>query len=49
MVKLARQITKLEQWDHPLVSWVRNLLVLRPARAIQERFTWQIMRFRVPL
>jgi 2-polyprenyl-6-methoxyphenol hydroxylase-like FAD-dependent oxidoreductase len=49
MVKLARQIAKLEQWDHPLVSWVRHLLVLRPPHAIQERFTRQIMGFRVLL
>jgi 2-polyprenyl-6-methoxyphenol hydroxylase-like FAD-dependent oxidoreductase len=47
MVKLARRLAKLEQWDYPLVSWVRNLLVLRPPHAIQERFTQQIFGFRV--
>jgi FAD-dependent urate hydroxylase len=49
LVNLARQIAKLEQWDHPLVSWVRNLLLIRPPHALQERLTRQIFGFRVSL
>ena len=49
VVRQSRLIGEIEQWEKPPRSWVRDLLLAGPPRALQERFMQPIFGFRVPL
>jgi 2-polyprenyl-6-methoxyphenol hydroxylase-like FAD-dependent oxidoreductase len=49
VVRQSRQVGQVELWDTPPLSWVRDLLLIKPPRTLQERLMRPIFGFRTPL
>jgi len=49
IVRQSRLLGEIELWDSPPRSWVRDLWLVKPPRALQERLMQPIFGFKVPL
>jgi len=49
IVRQSRLLGEVEQWDTPPGSWIRNLWLVKPPQALQERLMRPILGFKVPL
>lgn len=49
IVRQSRQVGQIESWDTPPLSWARDLLLIKPPRALQERLMQPIFGFRASL